>query len=148
MQDKGNPFDRSQAFKHHHIGLPQAIPFNQVVFGFRLNHRRPGFGQPLPDIIFTLATGRFQNIKADIATYPHQPRRGIADVILCCRPPAQPDILHGIFGIGMTAQHAIGQGMQPPAMGFENLICHAIPVKHMKRYGTSPYRRFGGHPAR
>jgi hypothetical protein len=48
----------------------------------------------------------------------------------------------------MAAQHAIGKGMQPPAMGFENLIRHAIPVKHMKRYGTGPYRRLGGHPAR
>ncbi len=94
-----------------HISILAALP------AFHGQHR---LRQPRPDI--DLARGL--RAAHPVETKPHddgrQPRRRLLDRAVIGRLPAQIGVLHRIFRLAPSAEHAVGDAGQPLAFGFED----------------------------
>ncbi|GAA2550450.1 hypothetical protein GCM10010295_42220 [Streptomyces intermedius] len=66
-----------------------------------------------------------QEVQADAADHRGQPARQVADGRRVLAEEAHPGFLDHVLGVGVRAQHAVRDGAQPIALGFERLVHEA-----------------------
>ncbi|MCY1368720.1 hypothetical protein D9M69_557200 [compost metagenome] len=114
MQKKCRPLQRRQTIKRHHQRQCDVIA---AIF-FVLDKR---FRQPCAGIGFTPHACGFQMVKRKTADHAREPALRLADGFPIRSTPAQPCVLHNIFGFGMGPHHTIGNADEPRTQSLEHI---------------------------
>jgi hypothetical protein len=118
-QDEGGPLLFRQAFHRPEQGKLALLCQRKAFLNAQAFALHQWLRQPRAGIGFPPCPGGPKRIDGDPCGGAAQPGTRVFDSVVIGPFPAQPGVLYRIFGAGALAQHAVTQGRQGRAFGFE-----------------------------